>query len=734
MYKTYPQSSAHDGITVSMESFTSLIQQSKSMQNLIQAFKSFALFTFLFISSFSVLGAKWQTIKLFATFNLQNSYTTIAFNRDMTKGLDPTYDSGLLGGGSDLLIYSFLVQDYPGVKFAIQALPDYGYSTITIPIGLDFKTGGTVVFSAELLNIPSDCKVILEDKVTNTFTDLSKNTYQLAISANSSIINRLQLHYSPAPIWLGTTNTDWSTPVNWNTNAVPSASDNVTISTSSNQPIVNESPASPAVCRNLTIESGAVLTIAPGKALSVNNILTNNSLGGIFIRSDVSGTGSLIAGSAYGTGSAVAERYMTSGAWHIVSSPLWGEDVSTFLSSNPNVPLKNGNRGMMDYDPASNRWNNYFTNSSSGILLGACKGFSMRTETDAAVQFKGSIQAGPQSAAGAAGFWNCIGNPYTSAIGINSNNSSSVDFLTENAANLESSFGAIYIWNKPDAFNGQTGNYTAINNTSSAFDVQQGQAFMVKMKTSAVDFKPAMQIHDPELALKSAKTPWPTIKLVATVNSQKSSTIIAFHSAMTKGLDPTYDAGLLKGASDLIVYSKLVEDIGIQFAIQALPDNDFKGLIIPVGIDFKTGGEVIFSAELLNLPADCKVILEDKLSKTFTDLSSGVYKTAIASNSIIPDRFQLHTSTLTVSELGNDILNGKWHAFAIRNIELRIVGEVSSEAVATLYNIQGKIVLIENLNEGNLNIIPTPNIKNGIYLLSVKDKSKLQTFKLLVRD
>jgi hypothetical protein len=305
--------------------------------------------------------APWPTIKLIASVNLQNSYTIITFNRTMTNGLDPTFDAGLLGGGSDLLIYSFLVQDYQSVKFAIQALPDYGYSTITIPIGLDFKTGGTVVFSAELSNLLAGYKVLFEDKVTGTITDLSNSTYPISIPANSSITSRFQLHYTPsASSWNGTVSNDWNLAGNWSTGIVPTALDDVIISATTNSPVVNQTSVSPAFCRNLLIEQGGILTIAAGKALTVNGVLTNNSMGGIIIQSDVLGTGSLITGSTTGAGTALAERYMTTGAWHIVSSPLAGEDVSTFLTANSIVPLKNGNRGMMDYNPSLNNWNFFF--------------------------------------------------------------------------------------------------------------------------------------------------------------------------------------------------------------------------------------------------------------------------------------------------------------------------------------------------------------------------------------
>ena len=569
-----------------------------------------------------------------------------------------------------------------------------------------------------------------------------------AISLQNNIITLATLGTTT---WKGTTSADWNTATNWTPNIVPTALTDVTIPQvySSFEPLVNQVPGSPAICNDLTIKPGGVLTIAPGKALTVSGILTNdnNNNGsnnnGVIIQSNATGTGSLITGFVSGSGLALAARYMTMGAWHIVSSPLSGQTVKDFLTTNTNIPtnVANSNRGMMDYIPATNTWNTYFTNTTGGILETG-KGFSMRTITDATVKFIGTLRAGTQTISSlSADNWNCIGNPYTSAIGINRNSSSTANFLNVNVvntANIDPSYGAIYVWNQLDINNhGQGGQYTIISNTPTdeAFDVQQGQAFMVKMKSTAnsVSFTPDMQFHSSTLALKSSKVFWPTIKILASVNDQKSSTIIAFNSAMTRGLDPTYDAGLLKGGSDLLVYSRLVEDNGIPFAIQTLPDNDFSNMIIPIGLDFKTGGEVVFSSENMNLPQDCKVILEDMLTKTFTDLSRDTYKTKIAANSIITDRFRLKTSS-TNKGLDKETLAAGLTAYAYRNIEIRVSGAVSKNAVATLYDVHGRIVLVKILEEGNLNIIPTPNIKTGIYMLSVNDKGKSNGFKILVRE
>jgi hypothetical protein len=82
---------------------------------------------------------------------------------------------------------------------------------------------------------------------------------------------------APPFIWTGSVSTDWNTPGNWSTNVVPKAGDDVIIPVvTTHYPVVNESPATPAVCNNLTIASGAIVTIATGKALTINGTFTIN--------------------------------------------------------------------------------------------------------------------------------------------------------------------------------------------------------------------------------------------------------------------------------------------------------------------------------------------------------------------------------------------------------------------------------------------------------------------------
>jgi hypothetical protein len=136
--------------------------------------------------------------------------------------------------------------------------------------------------------------------------------------------------------------------------------------------------------------------------------------------------------------------------------------------------------------------------------------------------------------------------------------------------------------------------------------------------------------------------------------------------------------------------------------------------VIRFGIECNAGGEIVFSVQVVQLDPYCKVILEDKLTNTFTDLSKNSYKAAVGSNTTGTGRFFLHTGDI-ISGLEDQVLpDGKVTAHAIGNTEIRVIGEVGDGAVATLVNGLGQVVLSKKLSAGTLNIIGLPNLTSGL--------------------
>jgi hypothetical protein len=446
------------------------------------------------------------------------------------------------------------------------------------------------------------------------------------------------------------------------------------------------------------------------------------------------------------------QRYMTNGKWHLISPTASGQTVEAFLTANTNIPTSGSTRGMMDYNTLGNSWNTYYPTTSASGTMDAGKGYSARIATsDGIITFTGTLTTGTKTVAltTTGEGWNCVGNPYTSAINMNTTAHAANNFITVNSSNLDPSYACVYVWDEDATYTGQSC-YKVISNSGFSTTktiltqnyVAPGQGFFVKANTSAttISFTSAMQSQQASTtyrapALATAKTlatttSWPGITLTATSTATASSAIVTFNENMTNGLDPTYDAGLLRGTNGLSLYTRLLEDNGVDFAIQCLPEN-YSNLIVPVGVDCKDGGEITFGAESVSLPENCSIVFEDRTANTFTSLADGAtYQATVAAGSTAIGRFYMHinNSTTGTAELAAGVNSLK--AF-IANETIIIEGAVSGQATATLYNSRGQKVRVNSLQKGSLNTLSCPDLLKGMYLLTIQENGATVTCKLV---
>ena len=517
---------------------------------------------------------------------------------------------------------------------------------------------------------------------------------------------------------------------------------------SGNFTLTSESAVNLATMGNLIINSDATMTLTNKSCLTLNGSLTNNKgITGLVLKSTSEGTGSLIAGgTTLDAGTGTVERDLSYNKLHLISSPTADQSIIDFLLDNRDIAVT-GSLGnyvfaMKDYNTLRNDWKDNFTSGKTGTF-GVGLGYLALTIPDegatpppTVLTFKGSIHTGSKDVPVAAG-WNLIGNPFTSSIKINKvfNNFLSSNASIEPIGSIDPSYAAVYFWNSGS---GLLGAYEPINNLSGTTYAQSGQGFFVKIKNDLPDadrhvtFAPSMQVHLLTAEFKSSGLPLPEIKLIAAVNNNSASTVIKFVEGATNGLDIGYDAGVFKSNPEFSLYTKLVNDNGVDFQLQCLPPKDYDKMVIPIGIDSKSAGEIGLSVETVQLDPTCKVILEDKLTNTFTDLTKSSYKTVLAANTAGTGRFYLHTADI-VSGVEDQVLPGRLTAYAVRNTEIRVVGEVGNDAIATLFNGLGKVVLTKKLGAGNLNIIGLPNLSSGVYLLNIDNNGTPQTIKVMVR-
>ncbi|MEI6142573.1 MAG: T9SS type A sorting domain-containing protein, partial [Mariniphaga sp.] len=535
-------------------------------------------------------------------------------------------------------------------------------------------------------------------------------------------------------VWTGKFDNLWGTAGNWTKNTVPVGTENLVIPIVLTMPTVNNAQGDPALCKNITITKGASLIVATGKAFTINGNLVNNNTGsdGLTIKSDNSGTGSMkVLGTVLA--GATVERYMSADAWHLISSPTASQPIINFLTDNKDIATSAVSTpyafAMRGYNTLEDKWSTSFFDDTKPEtdLFGVGRGYATLTKSPLtqSFSFKGTLNILPISSISVATGWNLVGNPYTTALNINVGTNS---FVSVNSSLLPASYAAVYFWDAAISA------YIAVNNDYADTYAPVGQGFFVKAGSAGnISFNSDMQAHDGSPGFKASALPRPTIKLMANNGTGSASTLIKFMDSAREGLDVGYDAGIFKANAEFSVYTKLVEDNGVEFQLQYLPANQYNKLVIPVGIDSKAGGEIVFSVETVQLDHTCKVLLEDKLTNTFTDLSKENYKAAVVANTVGTGRFFLHTGDI-VSGLEDQVLDGKLTAYAKSNIEIRVIGEVGDGAVATLVNGLGKVVLTKKLGAGTLNIIDLPNLDSGLYILNIKDKGMPHTIKILIRN
>jgi hypothetical protein len=517
-------------------------------------------------------------------------------------------------------------------------------------------------------------------------------------------------------VWTGTTSTDWNTASNWGEGAVPDASTDVIIPNIANLPIISSSTT--ANCNNLTIDDDASLTIA----------------------ASATQTGSLIVNGTATGNTITAQSHLTGNAWHVIAPVVGGESVVTFMQNTDNaIAYKNNNYGMTDYDVASNKWNPYFTASTSGSLTSG-KGYLLRRSDNGLVSYTGSLATGTQSIAlnTAGEGWNCIGNPYTSAIAANVSGDATNNILTVNAvnsSNIDVNYASLYLWDN------STSSYNIINNSGASTGktvlnqnyLAPGQGFFVKAASgaSAISFTTAMQSHqNGSVTVKAAKAVWPNIQLSVASGSATATAVVAFNQQMTNGLDVTYDAGLLRGTSGLNLYSRLVEDNGVDFAIQCLPTN-YSGVNIPLGVECKDGGNITFSAETAELPADASFELFDSETNIATPITDKFsYVVNVETNANLVNRFYLRSkSSSNTTSVGN-VEYQTISAYA--NAKHIYINGAKAGSRAQLFDVNGRCIINYKLS-GAAENFSAEQLTDGIYILKVYSAAKVSTFKVMLK-
>lgn len=525
--------------------------------------------------------------------------------------------------------------------------------------------------------------------------------------------------------WTGAVSTDWNTAGNWDTNSVPTATDDVVLADVANAPRINFNQ-SYSVKSLLNHE---ILTIKTNASLTVLEDLDQRN--NIIVESFVNGNGSFILQGNQINGNPadlIYLRYVSGNNWHMLSSPITSFDIDFFAAATALAEGQGNNRGIGFYNNNANpRWSYYQDGADDTGDFIEGKGYSILTSENVFLNFTGKLKATDlnnyvitENLDG----WNLIGNPYPAFINANTNADENENFLTENAANLDPEFANIYVWNP------NTTSYEPIGNGLGPRYIAPAQGFFVKSKAGGgtIDINKSMLTHQQgDLFLKTN----PTKKMVLQIKDDTniSETTIAFKNGMTKGLDVTYDAAVFSGATNnLSIYSHLLEDNkNVPFAIQFLPELENNDFIIPLGVYQKEETEITLSLKEIDISDDIKIYLEDKTENTFTEIMNNNYQFSHQKEDLETGRFFLHfqQKSLTI----DDVTNSKIQIYKSDDSTITVLG--IPKGTLNIYDITGKEVMknreINNLKEQ----IQIPKLSKGVYLFKVKIGSQQVVKKLI---
>ncbi len=419
------------------------------------------------------------------------------------------------------------------------------------------------------------------------------------------------------------------------------------------------------------------------------------------------------------------KRNLSTDNWYLVSNPLANETFENIIANNSFAIGQSDptNIGIGFYDNTkentSERWQYQKSDLTGTLESGLGMSIKMSNGNQDLV-LKGDLHTTNVTKTitnGVGSSYNLVGNPFTSYL-------NSGAFLNTNTNELDSK--SIWLWN-------QATNSYETKVAIQDFKIAPGQGFFVKAKntpaTGNIIFDIAEQSHQNESTFLKQQQ----IKLELKVDdgTLHKEALFYYLDEATLNFDNGYDGELFGDTnSDLQIYSQLLEgDSNKKYQIQSLPSSSIDNIIVPIGVDAKSGKELVFSVDLTNFKEGNFVYLEDKFTNSFLQLTANTnYKTTLTQPASGFGRFYLHSSSTALNtDTFND--NGTIYFITDKN-RLIIRGVPNNKFKLAMFDTLGKEIIKKTFK--NENELSLRNFAKGIYIVKVQTDNKQKTRKIII--
>jgi len=399
------------------------------------------------------------------------------------------------------------------------------------------------------------------------------------------------------------------------------------------------SPSTPTSTDNVQFDGN--YTVIAGSSITANN-LTVSSGNTLTLEASSSGYAQLkVNGSLVNQGTVIAKQYMTGTGHHAVSSPM-SNGFTTTNGTSSALYAYNASTGAYDLSPTlTSAGTGFFAPlETSGFLTSA--GTFSATGTPTTSHTHTLLYAQTQVSGGSGSGWNLIGNPYTCGLDWNAVTKTNVN----NTYYVWDPTSSKYQYYSPSAL---TGTYLAASSILSGV-IAPMQAFWVQVSTSS-----AASIVSTMAAAGTVSTS-PTFYKTAPDNlilyvedlsdpSLSDAMWITHATGYTNDFEGDQDAWKLHnyGAkASIFSYHN-----GEKLAINAIDLSSTAS--VPVGVKApEVGKKYRLVLEQVVNNQDYRVILEDRLFNSFTDITGQGYGFTHSAWQNEDPRFVVHINQSTV--------------------------------------------------------------------------------------
>ena len=382
---------------------------------------------------------------------------------------------------------------------------------------------------------------------------------------------------------------------------------------------------------NLAIASGAGISIDPHSFVTINGTLNNNGgTSGLILKSDVSGTASLLHNTA--NVDATVERFVSGSTdildkhYHLVSVPVNSPSYlsEVWLDSYLFTYLENSNTWKAWSDPV-----NTILQTKQGAMIfypfGNSKIYSITGKLNNGAYTPTIAYSGTNNG------YNLVPNPYPSAINWNASGGWTKNNMSET------------IW----GFSPAARNYGAWNGSVSTNSVSniipEGQAFFVRAIGSSpvLTMDNAVRLHDFSVFLKSSNLVPDVLHLLAVGAKGQDEIAIQFADDATFFHNDIFDAKKFYGSMSVPQLSTYTNEDESLLSISCIPANGTT--VIPLRFEMNYSGQITFRASgMQSFQNVTSIQLEDKQLAQLTDLGTNPIYQFNYTPADNTDRFALH--------------------------------------------------------------------------------------------